>query len=172
MKIKVCIDKDVYERLISFGDISDVINRILAEGEAGNIQIFDLPATPLANPSRYVVDITNTYYLELYATYGPTCTRISLKRIIQYFVDIEGYNLCGWTIADNIEQLELERRVCLLRAISSLQKLRECYPYYQQDSKQYIDEVCERLKNERIKEIQTDVPDKRSISERLKQLSE
>lgn len=172
MKIKVCIDKDVYERLISFGDISDVVNRILAEGEAGNIQIFDLPSTPLANPSRYTVDITNTYYLELYATYGPTCTRISLKRIIQYFVDIEGYNLCGWTITDNIEQLEFERRVCLLRAVSALQKLRDCYPYYQQESKQYIDDICERLRNEQIKKIQTNVSDERSIAEKLEQLSE
>lgn len=80
-----------------FGDLSDVVNRILDAGFNGDTGILDCPECGDRHGcAQYVVNVTNEEYLELVANYGRSNTRISLRRIIYDFVNNERYIDLGW----------------------------------------------------------------------------
>ncbi len=151
MVVKVRINKETYDILKAFGDISDVTNRILEEAAQGKFDIMDLPPVLDDNSSRYNINIVEPEYLKLYSMYGPKSVRISLKRILQTFVDLDMYERLGWNVPKyNAKELEQQRQLYLQRAIYNLRKMYALYPEYMITSRQYILDTCTRLENERI----------------------
>jgi hypothetical protein len=98
--ISVYLHKDRADILKMFGDnLSDVVNKVLDEYDAGNIDIEDIPECEnRQGASRYDVTVTNETYLTMLKTYGPKSKRISLRRILYWFVDNEMYDVLGWDI--------------------------------------------------------------------------
>lgn len=102
MKISSYLRPDVVETLMMFGNIHDVTNRILQEGENGSFSLEDIPASEVSkNKVRVNINVTNEYYLSLLETYGIRSPRISISRILTWFVDNEIYNELEWNIVND-----------------------------------------------------------------------
>lgn len=93
----VYLHKYVTDTLNVFGDLSDVVNRILQEGADGNIDITDKPPCINRNgASRFDIDISQKDYLELLQYYPVNSPKISIRRIIYWFVDFAIYEELNW----------------------------------------------------------------------------
>lgn len=101
MYVSIYLHKPVVEILKCYGELSDVINRILSLADEGIIELWDKPAAPPRDgASRYDVNITNESYLNLLDVNGVTNSRLSLRRILYWFVENELYNEFGWKIVN------------------------------------------------------------------------
>ena len=97
MTINIHLHKEIADSLRCFGDLSTVVNRILQAGADGLIDIMDKDACPDKDGCEHCrIDITEPNYLELYKTYGPKNRRISLRRLLYWFVENEIYDELGW----------------------------------------------------------------------------
>lgn len=97
MEVKVNLPVDVLETMKQFGTPSEVANKILAAGEEWYFDMENCPAyeTSCRNV-RTPLTITNQYYEELLCTRGEHSNKLSLRRIISYFIYNELYNELGW----------------------------------------------------------------------------
>ena len=97
MTINIHLHKEIADSLRCFGDLSTVVNRILQAGADGLIDIMDKDACPDKEGCEHCrIEITEPNYLELYAIYGPKNRRISLRRLLYWFVENEIYEELGW----------------------------------------------------------------------------
>lgn len=97
MTINIHLHKEIADSLRCFGDLSTVVNRILQAGANGLIDIMDKDACPDKEGCEHCrIEITEPNYLELYTTYGPKNRRISLRRLLYWFVENEIYDELGW----------------------------------------------------------------------------
>lgn len=97
MTINIHLHKEIVNSLRCFGDLSTVVNRILQAGADGLIDIMDKDACPDKEGCEHCrIDVTESNYLELYTTYGPKNRRISLRRLLYWFVENEIYDELGW----------------------------------------------------------------------------
>ena len=93
----IYLHKEVTSVLQCFGNLSDVVNRVLKAGADGYIDIMDKPVCPnREGAARYEIDITEPYYLELLSTYSPFSSKISLRRLLYWFVENEVYADLAW----------------------------------------------------------------------------
>lgn len=113
MIMSVYLHQYVVNTLTLFGDLSDVANNILQAGADGKIEILDRP--PCINRDgcgRYNVDITQQDYLELLQCYPMNSPKISIRRLLYWFVDFAVYEQLGWKITkkydDKSERLLLK----------------------------------------------------------------
>lgn len=87
----------IVDTLKMYGELDICINKILKHVEVNGLQIEDLPECPSRiDAKRYNVFINNSYYNELVEAYGIKSKRISLRRLLYYFIDNELYNEYGW----------------------------------------------------------------------------
>ena len=94
MKVTIHLHKEIADALMCFGSLSDVVNKILSCDE---IDIMDKPpCPPKDNCKKYVLNITNQTYIDLYDEYGASSPRISLRRLLYWFVDNEMYTELAW----------------------------------------------------------------------------
>lgn len=99
MKYNLNISKDYYDILVMFGDINDVIDKVLKIVERGEIDIDNLPDSVVRGPKKHiVVNIDSEWYEHMQGIYGPTSPRISISRLLYYFVDNELYVDYDWKI--------------------------------------------------------------------------
>ena len=97
MTINIHLHKEIADSLRCFGDLSTVVNRILQAGADGLIDIMDKDACPDKEGCEHCrIEITEPNYLELCAMYGPKNRRISLRRLLYWFVENEIYEELGW----------------------------------------------------------------------------
>lgn len=98
MKLSIYLHKDRVDILRTFGDnLSDVINKILDESDNGAFDIEDKPeCESRAGACRYDIRITNENYVNMLKSFGVKSKRISLRRLVYWFVDNEIYNDIGW----------------------------------------------------------------------------
>ena len=99
MTVTVRLHEDYYNVLRTFGELNDVVNAILNHCSAGDISCMDKPQAPsLVGTARYEVDITNEDYIKLLKTYGQRSQRVSLRRLLYWFVDMEVYNELSFVV--------------------------------------------------------------------------
>lgn len=109
MKVSIYLHKPIVETLLCYGSLEDVTNRILDACESGEIDIMDRPKVPPRDGAgRYDVDIRSDYYMELLDTFSPTSPRISLRRLLYWFVENEMYDVLGWE--PTYEYIDNEKR--------------------------------------------------------------
>ena len=110
MIVSIYLHKYVVDTLQLFGNLNETINKILQAGADGDIEILDRP--PCINrdgASRYNIDITQQDYLELLECYPTNSPRISIRRIIYWFVDFAIYEQLGWKAEKKYVNKELEQ---------------------------------------------------------------
>ena len=120
MIFSVYLHKNVSEILMCYGELSEVVNRILSLAEEGVIDIVDMPrCQPRVGATRYDIDITSEYYLSLAKTFPPNSSRISLRRLLYWFVESEVYDELGWTVKSQYDSDEKRRILRKLTTIKS-----------------------------------------------------
>lgn len=97
MKFSIYLHKPIADILTCYGDLSDVVNKILSLVDEDIISIFNKPAAPdRQGAGRYEVDVTNESYLEIIKSYPVNSSQISLRRLLYWFVENEIYYEVGW----------------------------------------------------------------------------
>lgn len=127
MLMSVYLHPPIANLLRCFGDLDTVVNKILQEGEAGNIQLENLePCQDRVGASRYDINITNEYYLALLDTYPQNSAKISLRRILYSFVENEIYEELGWSAThEYIDTKRKKLRNKIIRIKSDVSKLQK-----------------------------------------------
>ena len=117
MKVSVYLHDEIYGILRCYGDINTVVNRILDEASAGAFDVMDKPNVPSrAGARRFDVDITNRDYLELLYTYPQNSCRISLRRLLYWFVENEMYEILDWQVTDDYRDKDFDKRNRLVKS--------------------------------------------------------
>lgn len=87
----------VYILKLYCGSLQQAVDRILNEYDIGNIDIENKPTCrSREGAGRYDVIVTNRSYLDMVELYGVKSKRISLRRLLYWFVEYEIYNELGW----------------------------------------------------------------------------
>lgn len=120
MLISIYLHKQIAETLQCYGELSDVVNKILDASEQGAFDMLDMPkCEPRDGAARYNIDITNETYLELLDTFSVNSPRISLRRIIYWFVEQEMYEVLGWEVMNDYVDKDKEKILKKLGGIKS-----------------------------------------------------
>lgn len=97
--INVYLHDEIVNILQHFGTLDDVANKIVDLAIAG---IFDMETLdkcpPSGNAKKYAINIINSEYLEYREMRGARSSKLSLRRLLYYFVDNELYADLGWQI--------------------------------------------------------------------------
>ena len=101
-----------------YGPINDVVNKILECGAEGLFDIMDKPTPPpKENGKQIIIDVIEPNYLELVEMYGTKSSRISLRRLLYWFVDNEMYLELGWEGTQKYKDSDNEKALVLLSNI-------------------------------------------------------
>lgn len=143
MKTSIYLHRYIYDILRQFGEINDVVNRLLDAGSTGELDIYSKPPCPKPGRecSRYEIDITNTDYLKMKSIMGANSNFISLRRLLYWFVEHEIYVDLGWRTVKYVNKNTLA-------AINKLKKAKELI-----DNAMFV--VDERSKQLQIEGIST-----------------
>ena len=145
MQLSIYLHRQIVEILTCYGDLNTVINRILREAAAGKFDVMHKPPAPSRETaSRYDITITEPSYLELLDVYGPHSSKISIRRVIYWFVDNEMYDEFEWeqiqVFQDKHKQLLLKK---LQYAISELEKAKR---YCTDSLTIQLSDICNSIK--------------------------
>lgn len=98
MIFSIYLHKHIAETLTCYGDLSEVVNKILETSEQGIFDVVDMPkCESREGATRYLINITNETYLQLVASFPPNSPRISIRRLLYWFVEQEMYEVLEWT---------------------------------------------------------------------------
>ena len=126
MILSLYLHNDVTDVLKMYGNLNDVINKILDESSAGSFDVQNKP--PCRNrdgASRYNVDVKNEDYLSMLESFGIKSKQISLRRLIYWFVENEIYYDLGWEpVRDYIDKNDECINRYVVRIKNEMQKLR------------------------------------------------
>lgn len=118
MKFSIYLSNDVKDALECYGPINDVVNKILECGAEGLFDIMDKPTPPpKENGKQIIIDVIEPNYLELVEMYGTKSSRISLRRLLYWFVDNEMYIELGWEGTQKYKDSNNEKALVLLSNI-------------------------------------------------------
>lgn len=107
MKFSVYLHSHIVDTLRMYGKLDDVVNAILDEADNGMFDITDKPNCESRDgASRYMIDVTNENYLLLTQSYSAKSSKVSLRRLIYWFVENEIYEECGWTVNNILKRKE------------------------------------------------------------------
>ena len=125
MLFSIYLHSPIAEILMCYGDLSEVVNKILDAGEEGAFDIIDCPkCLSREGASRYDIDVANEYYISLLETFPINSTRISLRRLLYWFVENEMYDVLEWepTFKYRNKQKEkiLKKLDCIIADFSKL----------------------------------------------------
>lgn len=125
MKLSIYLHKDRVEILRTYGNLSDVVNKILDASDEGYFDVENKPeCEPREGASRYDIEVTNENYLAMLKVYGIKSKTISLRRLIYWFVDNEIYSDIGWEcVNDYVDEKSTKINNCLMKINSLLDKL-------------------------------------------------
>lgn len=148
MLMNVVLDNGTVSLMRYFGDLSDVANRILAHGAKGEIPLMDLPQAQSVSSDckQYKLNITDSNYLELCDTFGIRSQRVSLRRIICWFMDNEKYVDFQWEPCVDVKSNEHQQVIALINDIDT--KLYKLYKLIKADSILELKSVIDKIKKE------------------------
>ena len=134
MQMSIYLSNDVATMLHCYGTLNDVINKILIAGAEGAIDIMDKPKVPDKKGGHcYRVEIKEPNYLELIATFGTKSSRISLRRLLYWFVENEVYMELGWEPTEIYVDDEINKSYdCLMELKQVLYKTSKLLPQYEE----------------------------------------
>ena len=120
MQFSIYLHKPIAETLMCYGNLSDVVNKILDASEEGAFDIIDRPRCPARDgATRYNIEVKSEYYLTMLENYPINSPRISLRRILYWFVEQEIYDELGWEVTSEYCNKEKEKMLKKLDNIIS-----------------------------------------------------
>lgn len=144
MKFSIYLHREIKETLQAFGDLSTVVNKILELGENGAFDLTDKPSSPdRGDAGRVTIDVTNEYYLSLLDNYTPNSPRISLRRLLYWFVENEIYEELGW----EYNEFSKEKYICLNSINDTLKHLQKLIDIVDTEHKEYVQNAINSLKS-------------------------
>ena len=137
------LHSDIVNVLLTFGDLDDVVNRILDASDEGYFDIANKPqCRNREGCSRYDIRITNENYLRMLKTMGVKNKSISLRRLIYWFVDNEVYNEIGWEpVRDYLDKNDKRINKVIDEILQKIDKLEVLTGHTYDDLKEIIN--CE-----------------------------
>jgi hypothetical protein len=146
MKQSIYLHRQIVDVLNCYGDLNTVVNRILQEAANGKFDIMHKPPCPGRDGAgRYEIDITEPSYLELLSVYGPFSSKISIRRVIYWFIENEMYDEFGW---EPIQEFRNRHFELLQSKISnSISELEKATRYAIGSTKNTILDICNQLKS-------------------------
>lgn len=97
MKVSVYLHEEIRAVLCCYGTLDEAINKVLDAGSQGEFDLMNKPQIPVRDGARrFDVDIKNEEYLELLRLYPHNSTKVSLRRLLYWFVENEMYEMLGW----------------------------------------------------------------------------
>lgn len=155
MIVSIYLHKEIANTLKTFGTLEEVVNKILFAGAEGAYDITNKPnCISREGARRYEINITEPEYLELLQTFPINSSRISLRRLLYWFVENEIYNDLNWTPVNNyIDEGRLNVNKIIKSAETSLIKLNK---HLQYDLKSECQEIINLLKSleDKINDLQ------------------
>lgn len=133
MTLSVYLSSEIHDVLSCFGTLDEVVDKILVAGSQGIIDIMQKPPAPEKKGGRYYnVNIKNEEYFSLVETYGTKSSKISIRRLLYWFVENEVYNDLGWVYATPYMDSKLEFKYQVLTELQkALFKAKTYIPEYQ-----------------------------------------
>lgn len=125
MVLSVYLHDEIYSILRCYGTLDEVVNRILDEGSAGSFDLMNCPKLPPREGARrFEVDVNNQEYLELLSLYPHNSTKISLRRLLYWFVENEMYLSLGWeTSGPYVDKKDVKKQKMAKRIRQNLEAL-------------------------------------------------
>ena len=155
MIISIYLHKEIANTLKTFGDLEKVVNEILFAGAEGAYDITNKPnCVSREGARRYEINITEPEYLELLKTYPINSSRISLRRLLYWFVENEIYNDLNWTPTNNYVD---EGRIMLTKIVRNAEtNMYKLSKYLQYDLQSECQEIINLLTSleEKINDLQ------------------
>lgn len=112
MIINVYLDHRIRDMLKCYGSLNDVTNKILELGAEGVISVMDKPTPPpKKDGQQYAINVIEENYIGLVNIYGVKSSRISLRRLLYWFVDNEIFNEVGWEGEQNYVDTDTDKAV-------------------------------------------------------------
>lgn len=137
----IYLHREIVDVLRCYGTLDEVVNRILQEGAEGKFDLMYKPACPgREHAGRYDIDINEPNYLELLSQYGPYSSKISIRRLIYWFVENELYEEFEWEPINNFENSQ--SKLCKKKLNIALSELEKCKKYAPHSAIDAIDELC------------------------------
>lgn len=119
MIISIYLHKEIANTLKTFGNLEEIVNKILIAGAEGAFDITNKPnCLSREGAKRYEINITEPEYLELLKTYPINSSRISLRRLLYWFVENEIYNDLNWVPINNYIN---DGKIALIKLIRTAQ---------------------------------------------------
>lgn len=140
------LHRQIVDVLTCYGTLDDVINRILAEAAEGKFDVMHKPACPgREGAGRYNINIVEPNYLELLSAYGPFCSKISIRRLVYWFVENEIYEELEWTPINNFRDRHAQLlNTKLSNALTELEKAKR-YACNRTKLLTDLSNICEEL---------------------------
>ena len=150
MTVSVYLSTEMHQILLCYGSLDDVVNRILDAGTQGLIDIMQKPSAPEKRGGTYYpVNIRNQDYIALMETYGPKSSRISLRRLLYWFVDNEVYEELGWEVGEEyVDKRSNQKHQAIIELKQALFKARTTIPEHRDEIDEFrnlINEIEEEL---------------------------
>lgn len=112
MRFSIYLSNEIIDVLQCYGTISDVVNKILECAADGLFDVMDKPTPPpKQNGKQVIIDVVEPNYLELIEMYSIKSSRISLRRLIYWFVENEIYADLGWEGIQQYKSNNVERAI-------------------------------------------------------------
>ena len=144
MEFSIYLHDYVIDILHYFGNIEDVINKMLTDLMAAGIDITNKPKPPKRDDARRItVRITNAEYLDLITIFSINSPTVSLRRLIYWFVDNGVYSDLNWAA----NSYNVHKDTHLDNAMNKIQSICD-------KSRKYTSENNETLFNELVTYIQ------------------
>ena len=125
MRVSVYLHQSILDELTCYGDLDEVVDKILTLGERGIIDLENRPpCRPRADAKRVTVNVHNSYYITLVRSYPPKSSQISLRRILYWFVENDMCTLLNtMTVTDEDLYNSLYKRLLdILQELGTLQQ--------------------------------------------------
>lgn len=146
MRQSIYLHQSIVDVMRCYGTLDEVVNRILELGAAGEFDILHKPPCPnRTTAGRYEIEITEPNYLEMLEMFGPYSSKVSIRRIIYWFIENELYEEYGW---EPISEYKNKRKELLNKKLSNaLNEMEKSKRYALGDMTESITAICENIKN-------------------------
>ena len=135
----------IVDTLKCFGELGTVVDRILDTFNAQGMLIAELPPCPTSGATtRVTFEVTNEDYLTLVETYPRNSSKVSLKRLLTWFVENEMYDEWGWEVENEYVNSAKAAKIKKLNKIIS--DLNVLLRLLNDDEKEIVKNVIKTLK--------------------------
>lgn len=141
----IYLHREIANTLRCFGPLDEVVNRVLAAGAAGQFDVMDKPPCPgRETATRYNIDITEPCYLAILQQYGPHSTRVSIRRLLYWFVEQQVYEQLGWRTTNRYT--DERRKMAVRKTRQAIDAMERAYKFCDGSYKELAERLTQQLR--------------------------